>query len=45
MNPHALNQLNDNFEAVPIPWTENCDAMIAKKIRGNDNYGAVQFMP
>ena len=45
MNPHALNQLNDNSDAVPIPWTENYDAVIAKKIGGNDNYDAVQFMP
>ena len=42
---HALNQLNDNSDAVPIPWTENYDAVIAKKSGGNDNYDAVQFMP
>ena len=45
MNPHALNQLHANSDAVPIPWAENYDAVIAKKIGGNDNYDAVQFMP
>jgi len=33
--------LNDNSDAVPIPWTEKYDAEIAKKIGGNDNYDAV----
>ena len=28
-------------EAVSIPWTENYDAVIAKKIGGSDNYDAV----
>ena len=41
MNQHALNWLNDNSDAVPIPWNENYDAVIAKKIGGTDNYDAV----
>ena len=34
--PHASNQLNDNSDAEPIPWTENYDAVIAKKFGDND---------
>ena len=45
MNSHVLNQLNDNSDAEPNPWTENYDAVIAKKIGDNDNYDAVVVYP
>ena len=40
MNPHALNKLNDNSDAEPVPWTDNCDAVIAKKLGDNNNSDA-----
>ena len=36
MNPHAFNNMNDNSDAEPIPWTENCDAVIVKKFGDNN---------